>query len=282
MPADQLASCPRPSPRQHPLTWLLGLVWLTLAGLLQAEERSVHVRWIDAAAGLQQSSILGLHQDRRGFVWIATQGGLHRYDGHRMLLFRQRPDEPEGLPENFVTAMADAEDGSLYVGTRSSGLFRIGVDQRIQPIALHDDDVDHRSIRALHQDRHHLWVASAAGVHRLDARGTETAWHWPEPGVGIRRILSTAESAWLATDRGLYRAEADSLRQVDIGFPINDLADADGGQLWLAAADGLHLYQPDSGHSRRIWPKQADQYCAWCVVIRISFGWHSDGRDCCS
>jgi diguanylate cyclase (GGDEF)-like protein/PAS domain S-box-containing protein len=258
------------------LIWLLGSL-----GPALGEERSVHVRWLGAEEGLLQSSILGLHQDAEGFVWIATQGGLHRYDGHRMLRFRQQPDHPEGLPENFVTAMADAAGGGLFAGTRSSGLFRIDAAQRVQSVPLHDDDVAHRSIRALTAEGARLWVASAAGVHRLDARGIETAWHWPEPDIAARRLLPLQDGAWVATDRGLYRVEKDTIRRLPVDGPIHDLADADGGQLWLARADGLHLYDTTSSRSRRIWPKPGE---APEAVLRIGRGagdqlWLARGRE---
>jgi len=41
--------------------------------------------------GLAQSSGNTIMQDKKGFIWIATQGGLHRYDGHEFKVFSSNP-----------------------------------------------------------------------------------------------------------------------------------------------------------------------------------------------
>jgi ligand-binding sensor domain-containing protein len=39
------------------------------------------MRRIGAQDGLSPQAIVALAQDERGFVWIGTSAGLHRYDG---------------------------------------------------------------------------------------------------------------------------------------------------------------------------------------------------------
>ncbi|MEW5977549.1 MAG: two-component regulator propeller domain-containing protein [Acidobacteriota bacterium] len=70
--------------------------------------------------GLENMSVQCVLQDRKGFLWIATQNGVFRYDGKRFKMFTVR----DGLPSDFVTSLYEAPDGTLWAGTFSSGAAR--------------------------------------------------------------------------------------------------------------------------------------------------------------
>src|SRR6187549_2550476 len=74
--------------------------------------------------GLSQSTARVLAQDRQGFLWIGTQDGLNRFDGQDFRVYRSDPSDPHALPDNYVTALAPAPDGTLWVGTQAGGLAR--------------------------------------------------------------------------------------------------------------------------------------------------------------
>ena len=71
-----------------------------------AATRDYYFRRIASDRGLAQNSVTALVQDPQGFIWVGTQGGLHRYDGQRYRLFRHDPADPASLPDSFVTALA--------------------------------------------------------------------------------------------------------------------------------------------------------------------------------
>src|SRR5687768_5922802 len=86
-------------------------------------------------AGLRRP-VAGLAQDRKGFVWVGTQGGLHRFDGQRYHLFRHDPRDPGSLPDSYVTALALEGDDALWVGTFSEFVARLDLrDGRIKRYA---------------------------------------------------------------------------------------------------------------------------------------------------
>ncbi|MDP9190214.1 MAG: hypothetical protein M3P06_00740 [Acidobacteriota bacterium] len=61
-------------------------------------------------------------QDRSGLLWFGTQGGLVRYDGYELRVFRSNPADASTLAGNYVRALLVASDGRLWVGTFSGGL----------------------------------------------------------------------------------------------------------------------------------------------------------------
>lgn len=63
-------------------------------------------------------------QDRDGFLWIGTGGGLNRYDGQRVRPFKRDVRNPKGLSNNIVLALCQDRDGFLWVGTETGGLNR--------------------------------------------------------------------------------------------------------------------------------------------------------------
>lgn len=59
--------------------------------------------------------VTGLAQDGQGLLWIATTGGLVRYDGYRFRLYQTQPDDPASLPGNVVRVVHRAQIGRAHV-----------------------------------------------------------------------------------------------------------------------------------------------------------------------
>lgn len=83
-----------------------------------AERLPIRVYTIDD--GLAGDEIHAVLQDSRGFLWIATESGLSRFDGTRFVEY----DPRQGLPSPNVTALAEEAGGALLAGT-TGGLARL-------------------------------------------------------------------------------------------------------------------------------------------------------------
>ena len=71
--------------------------------------------------GLPQNTVRAVLQTRDGYLWLGTQEGLARFDGLRFTVF----DKASGkLGYHYVTALAEDEARTLWVGTMGGGLFR--------------------------------------------------------------------------------------------------------------------------------------------------------------
>ena len=76
----------------------------------------------DYVDGLGNLSVNCLLQDRTGFLWIGTEGGLYQYDGSHFWAYGGK----EGLPNEFIRALSLDRDGRLWVGTRDGLAYRSG------------------------------------------------------------------------------------------------------------------------------------------------------------
>ena len=91
-------------------------VFLLLLVLLTAKTASAQRNLffnLNVENGLLQSQARDLAQDKRGCLWIATLGGLSRYDGKDFRSYTVR----DGMRSNAVIAVEAADDGSLWVGS---------------------------------------------------------------------------------------------------------------------------------------------------------------------
>lgn len=93
-----------------------------------AAQRYTFKEYVD---GLGNLNIKSLYQDRAGFLWVGTQGGLFRYDGSRFDEF----GPAQGLTAPSVEDMREDAGGRLWVAS-PNGLF-VGNGGHFEPV-LHD------------------------------------------------------------------------------------------------------------------------------------------------
>ncbi len=69
--------------------------------------------------GLSQSNINCFAQDRIGFLWIGTNGGLNRYDGSEFKVFLHDLNDSLSISNNVINTIFEDEDGLLWIGTQN-------------------------------------------------------------------------------------------------------------------------------------------------------------------
>ena len=60
-------------------------------------------------------------QDKTGYLWFGTYGGIDRYDGNKFISYKHEPGNPHSINNGSVQALHEDRDGSLWIGT-SRGL----------------------------------------------------------------------------------------------------------------------------------------------------------------
>lgn len=94
---------------------LFALVMTLFPQVLWAEVPDMKFLRLDTRDGLSNSSILCLHRDAKGFMWIATPYGLNRYDGYRFRTFYQDVKDTMSLRNNYVDEIYEDGEGQLWV-----------------------------------------------------------------------------------------------------------------------------------------------------------------------
>jgi signal transduction histidine kinase/streptogramin lyase len=182
------------------------LLALGLAASVAAQEYSF--RSYAAAEGLQNLVVLSLAQDRAGYIWVGTEGGLYRYDGTRFQLI----GVTQGLPCSSEThGLYLASDGALWVNT-CSGIFRYN-GQRFE--AIPGVDTMLRGAQVMADDAQGgLLIAAPTGLYdasRGDS-GVFSIHAYPLPpalaGKPMNGILRQGGRLWFGCDQRLCMEEA--------------------------------------------------------------------------
>ena len=65
--------------------------------------------------GLLNLWVLKVLQDPQGYIWVATQLGLYRYDGYDFKVFMHDPQDPGSLADNYIQNLYLDSKGVLWV-----------------------------------------------------------------------------------------------------------------------------------------------------------------------
>lgn len=104
-----------------PLLMALLLVSATAAMSVEAPAAYEHQTW-RTENGLPQNSVHSIAQSSDGYIWLATEGGLARFDGLKFVVFDSE-NTPE-LRDNYIRFLLATRDGSLWIAT-ADGLTRL-------------------------------------------------------------------------------------------------------------------------------------------------------------
>lgn len=259
-----LRTCSGRSLTGSTLVVLVCAALLGFAGEASAHGRTMTFERLGSDAGLSQSTVLAVHQDRRGFLWVGTEDGLNRYDGYGFTTYYQDAEEPGALRSDWIWSVVEDEGGDLWIATEGGGLARWrATDERFETFA-HDDGTpkslasDDLRALALGPDGR-LWVATRdAGLDRFDPK-TGVAEHFRHDPADPSSLahdsvyavrLDRAGILWVGTDSGLQRfvpktgrfETVEALAALGLAAPpkVRSLLEDAEGRLWIGtSATGL-------------------------------------------
>jgi ligand-binding sensor domain-containing protein/two-component sensor histidine kinase len=186
--------------------------------------------------GLPQNTVHAIVQGRDGYLWIATEGGLVRFDGVDFRAYT-RANAP-GLPSDLIDDLMEGHDGALWIST-SGGLARQRVG-KVEAFGPAQGIPATQVWRTFQDGRGVVWALTAAGLFRIDGeRATRIALN-----AGLtensRMVAGADGSLWLGTAEGLMRAGADDVfRAVGSTGEVPALAVDRSGTAWAGSRSGL-------------------------------------------
>ena len=150
---------------------ILGLLVVAAAAMAPRDAvalvRPIRFERLSLDEGLSQAAVMDVLQDRRGYVWMATEDGLNRYDGSAFKVYRHDATDAATLPDGFVWDVEEDGAGSVWMATRGG----LGRWDRATDKVVRQDTGAARHIRVLRYQAHGnaLWIGTREnGLLRLD------------------------------------------------------------------------------------------------------------------
>jgi ligand-binding sensor domain-containing protein/signal transduction histidine kinase len=149
------------------------ICWLSTFWL-KAQANLWQFKHLSSENGLESPDVQAILQDKRGFLWIATMGGLHRFDGYTCKVFQHEVSNPHSISSNIIYFLYETQDGMIWLGTRH-GLNMF--DPATEKFTVYNqyegkNILENKSIRHIYQDKKgYLWVSvSMVGLLRFDIK----------------------------------------------------------------------------------------------------------------
>ena len=212
-------------------TYTLLLILLTFN--TNGQQRTLNFKGLTLDDGLSQSTINCILQDKKGFIWIGTRGGLNRYDGTSFKVFLHNPSDSTSISNNIIYSIYEDKSGLIWVGTQE-GLSVF--DHATQAFTVFKKNISpgiglsHNIVKSVIEDNEgNYWIATnGGGLNKIVLK------------EGSGSIKNRAEFTY-------YRYEGENDQSLGSNYLTALLADRNG-YVWIGTREnGLDKFDPKTG-----------------------------------
>ncbi len=214
-----------------------------------------HTAW-KIREGFATGTIHQIAQTPDGYLWLATESGLLRFDGVRAVPWQ--PPQGEHLPSNDIRGLIAARDGTLWIGTAK------GLASWKDGKLTHYPELDKHDVAALLEDREGtvwaggvVWEAGPSQPGKLCAirsGGIECYGADGALSFGVTAMYEDSRgNLWLGAGNGLWRwrpgppdhyalSELKHFALPGLVFPWNAFLEGDHGALLIGGRSGVKQF----------------------------------------
>ena len=224
--------------------------------------------------GLSQSSINWIIQDKQGFLWFATNGGLNKFDGSNFTTYIHNKNDTNSISNNIINHIFEDDEGLLWISTqnglnifdKSHEVFIRFKSEPNQPNGLSSNIV-----KSTVKDNHgNFWIGTeGGGLNRYNPitkrfKSFKNINKNPE-SISSNYITCIEKDKygyiWIGTeDNGLNMLNPETgkfLRYVKTSVnrsnssissdQINAIYEDNDGDLWIGTSEGIDMLKPTAG-----------------------------------
>jgi ligand-binding sensor domain-containing protein/signal transduction histidine kinase/AraC-like DNA-binding protein/CheY-like chemotaxis protein len=131
-------------------------------------QEDIRFSHLTAKEGMSQNSVLCIHQDTFGFMWLGTRDGLNLYDGVGFKTFYHSFTDENTLSSSYINHIGEDSNGDLWIST-TNGLNRYKREtekfERFYIPGIEDESYMFFSFQDSYGT---LWVGSSRGLFVFD------------------------------------------------------------------------------------------------------------------
>jgi len=253
---------------KHLLVVFINIILISTATAQHVDMRFEHISISD---GLSQVCVNDIMQDREGFIWIATQDGLSKYDGYSFKVYKPDPRNNNSISNNQIKKVFEDHDGVIWVGTAGGGLCKFDKKTEVftafTNIAVNKTTISSNDVYSIFEDsKGRLWVGTfGGGLNKFDKKTgffkqylNNTTKPKSLGGNAVRAIVEDNQGrVWIGIDGGgldLYNEKSDDFthykndkkntNSLSNDIVMSVIVDKDDN-LWIGTYDGgLNKFNP--------------------------------------
>lgn len=168
---------------------------------------------------LSNSLINKVYQDRKGFIWIATESGLNKFDGMRFSIYRHQAGDSTSLKNNYVRSLYEDNYGNFWIGCANGlQIYDRATDSFSELPLEHDKKIANPHVtNIIERSNGEIWISTSgrgAISIRIDKENKKNPYHvTPEIGLSERMnslflnaiFEDSKQNLWIATEgKGLF------------------------------------------------------------------------------
>ncbi|MDT0688779.1 two-component regulator propeller domain-containing protein [Salegentibacter sp. F188] len=166
---------------------------------------------------LSSSLVNDVHQDSKGFIWIATEDGLNRYDGSKFTIFKQNRSDSKSLLNNYVKEIFEDSKNRLYFGFFNGLQIYDHATEDFEeiPLLLENNDPYKAHVLCILERKNGqvLVGTSGEGIFEIDSSDSAPAAHSLPNLISSPFILKlfedNEENLWIITqDQGIFKIDS--------------------------------------------------------------------------
>ncbi|MFC2140053.1 two-component regulator propeller domain-containing protein, partial [Bacteroidota bacterium] len=244
------------------------LICLLLIPSSNYAQESLSVEHITVADGLPENTVKDIIQDHLGFIWLATQNGLVKYDGYEFKVFQHDPNDSTTISNNFIMPLLEDHNGDIWAGSDINGLNKFNREDESFTRFLHNPDnstnLSSQAVITLYEDEENiLWIGTnGGGLFRFNSVTNSFIHYRHDPAdpssISDDRVYALFEDSfgifWVGTRIGLNVFDKSTGKFIRImhdpsnpnsicGDYIGPVYEDSDKNLWIASYNsGLNLY----------------------------------------
>ena len=152
------------------------IFFITISTALQAQiyrdkNENFKFQHFTSAQGLSQRSVMGILQDKKGYVWFGTRDGLNKFDGSKFVVYRHHSEDKTSLSNNYIQTIHEDTAGNLWIGTQN-GVNKFNADQNNFIHYRYSDTKNAIAANVIWDiiqlNENLMWLATSSGISQVD------------------------------------------------------------------------------------------------------------------
>ena len=162
-------------------------------------------RYLTIDQGLSHNNTRVFSQDSSGYIWIATQNGLNKYNGYEVINYWHDPSDTNSILSNDVNFVFTDSKNNVWVGTKAGlNIYNREKDNFIKfiPGSINNEI---SSSADMDEDRQgNLWIATNNGLYSYN-QTTNTFQHYPlKNNIGQKPATNSVIRLHVAKDNKIW------------------------------------------------------------------------------